>query len=422
MDRWRWGVLAAAVIASVSCGQDTLLLNTAPPVDTTGGGGQVQRATLTISFRLGPDDSSVASALGWTDGAVPAAEVTLERPGEPATRQQLTTDSSGVVRLDRLLTGEYRVSMQRVLSLGEKARLGPGDADVDVVAAGEDFGVTAPATARALDAYAGRRGSLVISEVFNRWLSEGNPYFFATWIELYNNSDTVIYLDGKLVGEAAPEYEEEGTHSCADYVSYATDSLGLWAPYVEQFPGTGRQYPLGPGQAVLIAQDAIDHRPAAPGADDLSRADFEMIGDADLDVDNPAVPNMITRGGGMALGHGLWWSIAHIAAFVADQVDLDTLPTARPTYNMLRWRLPNAVVLDVALFMAPSDYGRTPCRHLVPDRFEHQPARIIPESQSDPRSLSRKVLEGLAGCRLQRTRNSARDFVLRWPRTPGTVP
>jgi hypothetical protein len=58
------------------------------------------------------------------------------------------------------------------------------------------------------------------------------------------------------------------------------------------FPGTGRDYPLYPGEFVIVAQDAVNHTEAVPNSVDLSRADFEYyVGPPD--VDQPDVENMI---------------------------------------------------------------------------------------------------------------------------------
>jgi hypothetical protein len=69
-----------------------------------------------------------------------------------------------------------------------------------------------------------------------------------------------------------------------DYVH----SKSIWI-----FPGTGRDYPIQPGEFVVCAEDAIDHRINAPNSVDLSRSAFEFYKDDAPDVDNPSIPNMI---------------------------------------------------------------------------------------------------------------------------------
>jgi hypothetical protein len=76
-------------------------------------------------------------------------------------------------------------------------------------------------------------------------------------------------------------------------------------------PGTGTQYPVKPGESIVLAQTAINHKSPFTGSDgktisvrdpsltiDLSGADFETYYAPFLpkplasDVDNPSVPNV----------------------------------------------------------------------------------------------------------------------------------
>lgn len=420
--------LALLAIFTVGCEQAVVLVDAAPPADTGGGGGGggVTRATLTLTIKLESEDSAIAAALGWPNAVVPGADVTIQRGGDPASRQVARTDSAGAVQFEHLLTGEYSVGATRTLDGSDKARLATEDADVDAVSAGGYVQVAAPRSDAEVRAHAGRRGTLVISEFFFSWENNSTPYLFGGYLELYNNSDTTIYLDDKLVGGWSMVWDTSpfNRYSCVDEAPYASDSLGLWVIYVYRFPGSGSEYPLGPGRSAVIAMDAIDHRAAAPNYDDLSHADFEFMGDPGLDVDNPTVPNMITLGTTRpAAGHGLRFNAAGGAPFVANPLNIDTLPTARPFFDLNQWRIPKAAVLDFGMFWGNPAFAPDPlCPQLVHPSFEREPARIIPPF-GDMRSVQRKLFGYSAGGQpiLQRTRNSARDFELR-ARSPGGVP
>jgi hypothetical protein len=58
--------------------------------------GDVQKATLTLTFQIAIEDSTVSQALGWPEGAVPDAEVIVSRVGST---EELTgmTDLRGAV-------------------------------------------------------------------------------------------------------------------------------------------------------------------------------------------------------------------------------------------------------------------------------------------------------------------------------------
>lgn len=64
-----------------------------------------------------------------------------------------------------------------------------------------------------------------------------------------------------------------------------------------QFPGRGTDYPVGPGERIVICQSAINHRNNNPNSADLSIADFEWVDDKSASAHdmpyNPAVPNLL---------------------------------------------------------------------------------------------------------------------------------
>jgi hypothetical protein len=111
-------------------------------------------------------------------------------------------------------------------------------------------------------------------------------YFYDQFVELYNASADTLYLDGIILtrqrGTIDPEMEIK------DYVT---------ALYGFQFPGTpvtGRQYPILPGQFLVIAADAVNHTQWCSNAVDLSRADWETFNPLGNDYDVPGVPNLVS--------------------------------------------------------------------------------------------------------------------------------
>ena len=121
-------------------------------------------------------------------------------------------------------------------------------------------------------------------------------------MEVYNAADTTIYLDRMLIGSTwgGMHRGDLASGPCETFnIASRLDSTSLWLSLIQAFPGSGREFPIAPGQAKVIAMDAMNHIAASPTTNqvDLSNAAFEQHGD-DADIDNPFVPNMVTVRGG----------------------------------------------------------------------------------------------------------------------------
>jgi hypothetical protein len=330
----------------------------------------------------------------------------------------------------------------RILTAAEVAALGNGNEDVNAFGGGATLKVEAPGPDTAVAAVAGRRGSLVISEVFTASPFKGEHYRFANYVELYNNSDTTIYLDGKLLGKG-PGYGRDYSMSpnnpvsCGEGEPFQNDPDGMWSVFFYAFPGSGREHPLGPGGTAVIATDAIDHGFFDARLPNLSFADFEFIGTNDLD--NPSVPNMLDVGAkqdGAILGHGmLFGSNPDLILFVADTVNLSAVPRARmpgSVSDVLAARIPRDRILDVfASTQTPATeaagesagYLARPCPTLINPVFDRLRAQLIGDNLGYT-GIARRLFTTLPNGRavLLRTRSSANDFIGETPLTPGAVP
>jgi len=114
---------------------------------------------------------------------------------------------------------------------------------------------------------------LVFKEIY--YAGSAPNYFRDQFYEIYNNSDSILYLDG--------------IYFAALYPSAATENKPVWPASDEnkyvytdrlwKFPGTGNQYPLKPGECCVVSQFAANHQlniynPNSPV--DCSSSEFEF--------------------------------------------------------------------------------------------------------------------------------------------------
>lgn len=404
------------------------------PDDTSGG---FQRASLTVTVTLSGDDSALASQLGIIGGVLPAASVTIARRATSGSEATRLTDEGGVASFRELVPGEYQVSAFRALTESEIQKLVLVNEQATSFAAAGAVTVSAPSTDAVVGARADREpSSLVISEVSitDPRLPSGNFYRFGHYLEVYNNTDTTIYLDGKeIVQGFIFVFDANETFNCESTQRWRDDPKGIWTwRIVEAFPGSGRDHPLAPGQAAVVATDAIDHRQVFPDLPDLSHADFEFIGSSD--VDNPDVPNMVSLGAkfaDQAFGHGFFFGLTQETLLLAEPVNVaelakEDVPGVQG--NPEHWRIPASKILDVvslgptpALEREIEEAGLgAPCDHFVNEKFDRAWAHLVDSSTLT--GMQRRVIAVRNGRKiLQRTKVSALDFY-DGPMTPGFIP
>lgn len=135
--------------------------------------------------------------------------------------------------------------------------------------------------------------TLVITEIFftGTTTPEGKQYSDDQYVKIGNNSSETLYLDGYAFAETAFMSVDK-----QDYKpNIMADTTTIDAIYL--FPGNGNEYPIAPGEEVLIALNAINHKEINPKSFDLSKANFEFYDESDnpnfQDSDNPDVTNMV---------------------------------------------------------------------------------------------------------------------------------
>lgn len=423
-ERRSWLVCAGMLLMFAACDPAPVTSsNGGDGPDTTGNGGAVQRATLNVSVSIDTADAALATAAGF---GVEGLTVRLVRPASSEPPMTALTGSTGIATFSNLQQGAYQVSVERILTATEIARLPEDARDATIFAGGTSLSVAPPTASVAFDLVAARRGSLVISEVYiyNELVPGAGNY--GHYVELYNNGDTTVRLDGMLL------FRTQGLHACSAppalqgdlNADMRLDAGGVWAYPIHRFPSIAgdARLEVRAGQARVVALDAVDHRPVGSGMQDLRQAQFEFIGDA-ADPDNPSALNMIRMTRFVNASHGM--------ALQAGGVIGIALPVAQDTTQLERrvaldggsyFRIPSAAVLDVlSQDMAPevfAIYAGTSLRRCEPfaaPEFDRAPAQLT--NFSVPKAIARKPIGFTpAGAEiLQDTRNSSRDFELAQP-------
>ena len=112
---------------------------------------------------------------------------------------------------------------------------------------------------------------LLISKVYYSGTRDDMDRTYTTdsYVEIFNNSDDVAYLDGKYIALA------ESVSPAAYPAKDNPDSI--YARQICRFPGKGKDFPLNPGASVVVAaKSARNHIKSAATSVDLSSADFEV--------------------------------------------------------------------------------------------------------------------------------------------------
>lgn len=201
----------------------------------------------------------------------------------------LVTDTNGVVEISGIVSDKYLISASRIMSPDEMElitgyrisnhKLMNKTVKIIQLRADAEEIIEVP-----MDVVIG--GSpIVISEIYACGPPGSGLYYHDKYVEVYNQTDSVVYLDGIIVAVVyASSYLGQNYVDDPEFVH----SKNVWI-----FPGNGTDYPLYPGEFAVCAEDAIDHRINAPNSVDLSNVKFEFYKDDAPDIDNPLVPNMI---------------------------------------------------------------------------------------------------------------------------------
>lgn len=273
--------------------------------------------TRTVSHRLSLNMPLNIKDATLTEGT---AVLTNIRTREQYNIESFTPSDKGFIADISLPEGNYNIAVKGTISylLNKQSIEAKVKANRENVAIGEVEQNTT--TDIALNVYSAQEG-FVISEIFftGTTTPDGFMYTDDQYIKIGNNSDTTMYADGIAFIESF--FTSDDKH---DYQPNIMDeAMTIVAIYV--VPGTGRDVPVQPGEELLIALTAIDHRPINPNSFDLSKADFEIYDKCshpEGDQDNPKVPNLVN------------WYANFEGTFVMHTRGVKSYALARPMVDM----------------------------------------------------------------------------------------
>jgi hypothetical protein len=246
--------------------------------------------------------------------------------------QELATDAGGAITFKSVSAGTYDVDAVYEISAADYSQITGNAVEEKVIFNASQKGllITPEFTDMIeLELITGKIGDWVIKQVHYVGSDQTDGAIFRDqFFEFYNNTDRVLYADSLYFGQLWGRQSSTSTnvHTLANGQLDWNKSLNMPgsinanADYVYMrslfmIPGTGKKYPVQPGESIVMAQTALNHKSPFTGTDgktisvrnpsltvDLSTANFETYyGDIFIaeggkpfasDVDNLDVPNV----------------------------------------------------------------------------------------------------------------------------------
>ncbi|MCF4102354.1 DUF4876 domain-containing protein [Gillisia sp. M10.2A] len=248
----------------------------------------------------------------------------------------VVTDISGIASLE-VVPGIYKVNVSRTFTPEQYQEFSGQEVQENVTfnASLENLVINETSnTSTSLELVTGRIGNLIIKQIYHAGSDiRLGASFRDLFIEIHNNSNETIYLDGLHIAQikgtssvsSTPKdyYLPNGQYDWSMSIGQAdienANSKYVYSDEVIKIPGNGTEYPLGSGKSVIIAATAVNHKaplvvqdeegetvtfevPEPERTIDLSQAPFEAYyrpyqesqGKTwlDSDIDNPNAVNM----------------------------------------------------------------------------------------------------------------------------------
>ena len=201
-----------------------------------------------------------------------------------------TGSENGIATAEELTPGLYNILVSGQYIDGTVYIISGSATNVNINTDGQNITVAVASS---------EQSALIFKEIYYSGCGD-NYYFRDQFYEIYNNSDETVYADGMCIAETI---FADGTFTVRyQYPIENQDYYVFVNNVIWQIPGNGTDYPVEPGESIVIAQWGTDHRVESLSAGDskvdLSGADFEALEgesemfDGTVITDNAAI-NMI---------------------------------------------------------------------------------------------------------------------------------
>jgi hypothetical protein len=274
--------------------------------------------------------------------------------------------------------------------------------------------------------YTVEKEGFVIKELYTSGCRtpEGKSYQADKFVEIFNNTDKVLYSDGLCFGVVHPTTTDRPT-PWVDAAGKLLDRIPLWS-FVAIVPGSGKEHPIQPGASFVIALSGLNHRDdpkGNPNSIDLSHAAWEFYVEDGSYVDVPSVPNMLMQRitAGTAMIFDVRGQVCILFRLPSD--DLQAIFTnqnnfmVQPGGTFRCFMVPYGWVIDGVENVRLSDQG---VYKRLPDMIDV--GYIQHRGSGEKVSIRRKVLKVLDGRTVYKdTNNSSEDFLTNQDPSPGVI-
>lgn len=332
------------------------------------------------------------------------------------------TDAAGKAYFSSLLPGAYNITASKDLTTQEALEQVGLEEEISLHATVNGKQVDVSGTSAEIQLTGSPVGGFVIKEMY--YAGSVNTNGSDAFYEIYNNSTEVLYADSLCIGDVVgnPYVSSASVPS-----GFKSDEQHIYFLNILMVPGNGTTYPVQPGESILIARSAINHKsdaelgnPNSPVDLGTGIADFEAYWNIPAtvrDVDNANVPNLIIHYNFSSTIFDWWPTVFGPSIAIFKHPDPAALPqfiqpgtTSQVTYP----QLPVSYVIDAVDCIrnaTVSDFKRLPTALDAGYQFV--------SNNNSGESIRRKVKTTVNDRRiLQDTNNSTNDFEVLTTPTP----
>ena len=318
----------------------------------------VKNGTITLEMPINVSNIVLESFEGTATNVQTGNTITLSTP--------VKDGNNYIITIPQIEEGNYNLIAKGVISFVKDGIAGTTDFEIN--SSNVSLSEKSSSVKLAVNSFQAE-GGFVISEIYYTGTTtpENKSYSDDQYMKITNNSDVTLYADGIAILES-----EFLTTDKQDYTpDLMNTDFSVDACYV--IPGSGTDVPVEPGESLLIAINAINHKEANPNSFDLSNADFEFYDESSnekyIDPDGKAtnLDKWYCYTATVYMFHSRGYHSYAIAKMKTDKETWlkDYAYTAAYTWTFMEWtfdqekdtfRVPNEWILDAVNLSVESEF------------------------------------------------------------------